>query len=306
MNTFASKGDLALEATATPASKIIASPFWKISLLVAINFLSVMLAIPIIYFPARFSRETWTELWLLLVGLYHGQLFLLAYWKTFGGTPRIGRRFLLTMLTICGATPVTAMFAHGAFIALQRELTLHVRDFGPIILSLIVVWSLHVIFLVATCVSPIVINFSELSNRWPSTPSPFTFVDALKLICLTLVPVSLMFSLYWLDHVFAGMMLPSVAISVLFTGIALTPAALLLVTDTHFLWKFVGVSAWASLTIVLFLNIPRQWAPESNVTAHLAAVGVVFLNLLALRAMGLRRLANETPPPVAGQGEMLA
>jgi hypothetical protein len=281
-------------------------PFWKMFFLVTINFFTVALAIPIVYFPTTFSQELWTELWFMLVGLYHGQLFLVAYWKSFGGTRWMGRWVLLSLLTICGAAPVAAMFAHRAFIFFHGNRPIQVGDFGPIILSLIVVWSLHVIFLIATCASPIEINFREARRARPTSRQGFTLLDAIRLIVLALIPIGLIFLLYSLDHVFAGKMVPAVAISVLFTGIALTPAALLFVTESNFLWKFIGASAWAAVTVVIFLFLPEQWASERTATAHLAAVGIVFFNLLVLRAMGLRWIVPPDSSPATTDKSQIA
>jgi len=110
------------------------------------------------------------------------------------------------------------------------------------------------------------------------------------------VPVGLSLLLYEIDPVIIQKMAMHVVVTTFFSAIALTPAALLLVTESNFAWKLIGSIGFAILILIAFLLVDSQLSPEHTVMTHAATCVVVFLNLLVLRGLGLRWMPFEGKP----------
>jgi hypothetical protein len=273
----------------------VASPFWKMALLVALNFLSVPLAIPILYFPDRIPRHWAPPFWFVIVGLYHGQLFLLAYWMTFGGTPKHGRRVLMTTLAMFGAATFAWMDAHRAHLYLNRRIGFRFEDLAPVITAMIILWLLHLSLLILRNYSQIVITFSDLRTITSPLRKDTLTHHIGQWLLISAVPITFMVTLEAIHQAFFKKLAVHVAITILFSFLALTPASLLLMKASNFLWGLIGSIGWAALVVIGFLLIPAEWFPEETVTSHAAICTVVIFNLLILRALGLRWLPNEPP-----------
>lgn len=280
------------------------SPLGKIALLVGLNFLSVPPAAFLFYRIVPLVPETRGSFSFILFGIYHGHLFLLAYWMAFGGVPKTGRRLLVSLLTILGALPIGVMTAHQVIRFQYRSNAPFGWDelpalvpyvVNPPLIALTIVWLLHSFFMIPQYFANATISFKELPNESPHSPPSHGIAWQLFIWCVYFAaPIGLYLLLYGVDESGTQVTTRHLLISTLFSVVALTPASLLLVTEDNFTWKIGASIGWFILSMLAFLLIPLEWAVQDS-TLHLATGATVILNLLILHALGLRWLGAASP-----------
>jgi hypothetical protein len=286
-----------------PSSK---SPFWKIATMVGLNILCVPLAVVLFYPILELTPATRGLLTFVLFGIYHGHLFLLAYWMTFGAVPKAGRRTMASLLAVAGALPIGIMTAHqnamiqqqgGASFGSEELPVLLPLVAGPPLIALTIIWLLHSIFMIPQHLGRVVINFQELASESPNKSSHGRGWQFFCWAVYFAAPVGLYLLLWNVDQMRTRGAFGHILISTLFSVIALTPAALLFVTDRHFIWKIGATIGWVIVAMTGFLLIPPEWSSPETFMLHCATSVTVILNLLILRALGLRWLGAATASP---------